>query len=132
MRNGITPMFPFQVDTDDSDYILIIGKADLVKQNLTNLILTAPGERIMDPLFGVGIRRFLFENKTDTLTTAIKNLISTQAKKYMPFITIDQVYFASDDENPNYLGITISYTINALNIRDNINLDFILDRLSNR
>ena len=58
------------------------------KQNLKNLILTSPGERMMDPLFGVGIRRFLFENRTDVLTKTIKNTIANQAKKYMPFITI--------------------------------------------
>ena len=34
----------------------------LIKQNLKMLILTAPGERVMEPEFGVGLRNFLFQN----------------------------------------------------------------------
>ena len=128
MRNGFTPSFPFQVDREDSDYILINKTNDLVKQNLTNLILTVPGERIMDPEFGVGIKRFLFENKTNALTETIKSLISGQVKKYMPFIAIDRVIFLSDKENPNFLGITISYTIVPTSARDFVRLNFDLLR----
>ena len=31
-------------------------------QNFINLVLCAPGERIMYPDFGVGLRNYLFEN----------------------------------------------------------------------
>ncbi len=124
MRNGLTPSFPFQIDREDSDYILINKSNDLIKQNLTNLILTTPGERMMDPQFGVGIRRFLFENKTAALTGTIKNLINSQVKKYMPFISVDNVVFSSDQQNPNFLGIVIMYTVIPTSSRDLLNLNF--------
>jgi len=124
MRNGFTPSFPFQIDREDSDYILIDKTPDLVRQNLTNVILTTPGERIMDPEFGVGIKRFLFENRTSAVTSTIKNIINGQVKKYMPFVTIDNVVFSSDKENPNFLGIAILYTIVPTSTRDLIRLNF--------
>ena len=124
MRNGFTPSFPFQIDREDSDYILIDKTPDLVRQNLTNIVLTTPGERIMDPEFGVGIKRFLFENRTSAVTSTIKNIISGQVKKYMPFVTIDNVVFSSDKENPNFLGIAILYTIVPTSTRDLIRLNF--------
>jgi phage baseplate assembly protein W len=124
MRNGFTPSFPFQIDREDSDYILIDKTPDLVRQNLTNIILTTPGERIMDPEFGVGIKRFLFENRTSAVTSTIKNIINGQVKKYMPFVTIDNVVFSSDKENPNFLGIAILYTIVPTSTRDLIRLNF--------
>jgi len=34
----------------------------LIKQNLKMLLLTNPGERVMDPTFGVGLSAYLFEN----------------------------------------------------------------------
>lgn len=34
----------------------------LFRQNLKMLILTDPGERVMQPDFGVGMRRYLFQN----------------------------------------------------------------------
>ena len=36
-----------------------------VKSNLINLLLTSPGERLMNPTFGVGIRDLLFEQVID-------------------------------------------------------------------
>lgn len=124
MRNGLTPSFPFQVDNAESDYELILDVQDLVKQNLTNLLLTSPGERIMDPEFGVGIRRFLFENRTSTLTTTIKNIINSQVKKYMPFVGIKDVLFATLEENSNFLSISIYYTIVSSGRMDFIQLKF--------
>ena len=34
---------------------------EIIKQNFKMVIMTNPGERIMIPDFGVGIRRYLFE-----------------------------------------------------------------------
>lgn len=124
MHNGLTPSFPFQIDSDDSDYILIKKTEDLVRQNLTNLLLTSPGERIMDPDFGVGIRRFLFENRTNTLTSTIRSIINAQVKKYMPFVSVDQVLFSTSEQNSNFLGITISYTIIPSRTTDLLRLNF--------
>ena len=54
MARGITPKLPIALDEVDG-IKLIKNFPDLVEQNLKNLILTMPGERIMDPLFGVGL-----------------------------------------------------------------------------
>ena len=35
---------------------------DTIKQNFKMLLLTNPGERIMEPEFGVGLPQFLFLN----------------------------------------------------------------------
>lgn len=120
MRTGLTPSFPFKVDPDDSDYILVDKVNALVRQNLKNLVLTNPGERIMDPNFGVGIKRFLFENKTAVLKNNIKNLISGQVKKYMPFLSIQDVQFTDIEDQPNYLGISIYYVIVPNKISDTL------------
>lgn len=124
MRTGLSPLYPFRVDTNDSDYYLVQTTPDLVRQNLKNLILTNPGERIMDPEFGVGISRFLFENRTTATTIAIKNRIISQAKRYMPFVTINDVQFSTNVENENYLGITIKYIISSLRTVDSLIINF--------
>ena len=60
MASGLTPKLPLVRDTIN-DFLLITDYKELVKQNLKNLILTNPGEKIMDADFGIGINRFLFE-----------------------------------------------------------------------
>lgn len=123
MRTGLSPLYPFRVDTNDSDYYLVRNTPELVRQNLKNLVLTSPGERIMDPEFGVGIKRFLFENRTSATISAIRSKINSQVRKYMPFISITSVDFISDSQNENYLGITINYVISTLRTSDSLIID---------
>ena len=53
-----------------------------VKSNLINLLLTSPGERLMNPTFGVGIRNLLFEQTIDK--EQVKNRITDGAQLYIP------------------------------------------------
>lgn len=81
---------------------------DVVKQNLKNLILTSPGERVMIPEFGVGIRNFLFEQNSQSTITAIRQKIDEQVEQYMPFVELQEV---NTESNENELYIRIKYFI---------------------
>ena len=59
--DGIGPALPLQRDNKFGTYSLIDDYAKEIKQNFKNLLLTSPGERMMIPDFGVGLRSYLFE-----------------------------------------------------------------------
>lgn len=124
MRNGFAPKFPFSIDRNDSDYVLVNKTEDLVRQNLINLLLTSPGERVMDPEFGVGIRRFLFENNTPNTLSNIRSAIDSQVKKYMPFVGITNIFFNTSAESQGYLGIIIVYNVTPLQADGSLQLTF--------
>ena len=119
---GITPKLPLNVDNIDGAYRLIKSYKGLIKQNLKNLVLTAPGERMMIPDFGVGIRNYLFENDTAEVRSTIRSRISQQVVKYMPFIELMEVnIFPSYDEQIKYdnsINIQIRYAVPSLNTVD--------------
>ena len=86
------------------------------------LILTSPGERIMLPEFGVGIRHYLFENATDEAFLTLRSRIIEQARIYLPYITINSVNFRQETEEgrgsfiepssmTNYLHVVIDYSV---------------------
>ena len=54
-----------------------------VKSNLLNVLLTEPGERILKPNFGVGLRNYLFENTSniESLQNRIKMVYKSIANK---------------------------------------------------
>ena len=58
---GLSPKLPLRRDFEDG-YSMNKNYREMVKQNVKMLLLTAPGERIMDPEFGIGLQTFLFEN----------------------------------------------------------------------
>ncbi|MEO5367128.1 MAG: GPW/gp25 family protein [Magnetococcus sp. WYHC-3] len=120
--SGLSVKLPLSIDPDDGPYSLNKTYVDLVKQNLKNLILTNPGERMMDINFGVGLRNYLFENNGEDTYTDIKEKISEQVGKYMPFLELDEilVYAPEDDVRTagNIVYIKVGYKIVPLNIQD--------------
>jgi len=123
---GVTPQLPLNVDSIDGHYKLIKSYKNTVRQNFKNLILTSPGERMMDPEFGVGIRNFLFENASAELTSQIEARIYEQVEIYLPFVEVTNVSFNLTSgevfNNPNALNVTVSYYIIPLQFYDNLEI----------
>lgn len=123
MATGISPQLPLVVDENDGAYKLNKTLIDVVKQNLKCLVLTSPGERIMDPLFGVGLRNFLFEQNLDSTYTLISEKIREQVSKYMPFLEIIDIdIYGNPDEvfsdNRNFAKVSINYRVLPLDVDD--------------
>lgn len=114
------PIDKNSTNASSDGYQMIRGYRNLVKQNFKNLMLTSPGEKIMDPLFGVGIRRYLFELKQRGLESRLEGRIYSQTKKYLSYISIRKVSF-SEEQNYNRLGVSVSYFISPLNINEFFN-----------
>ena len=77
------------------------------------LILTSPGENLSDPEYGVGLRRFLFDQNIGSTRDLISNSISSQISAYLPYIDLQDVSVtASPSEiDENSMSIRVSYYI---------------------
>jgi len=117
---GISPRLPLIVDDIDGHYGLNKTARAAVKQNFKNLILTAPGERVMDQQFGVGLRNFLFENFTGNVKEQIRYQIYNQASIYMSYIEIVSVDINQAADDLGTLHVNISYTIPGFNTADTL------------
>ena len=119
-----------------SDWWLWLDKdfKEVARQNLKMVILTNPGERIMIPNFGVGIRTYLFENATQATFNTIRKRINEQVTKYLPYISIDDIRFLSERNDfiqaniepssvSNYVQIQIRYKIPSVFISDELVLE---------
>jgi len=115
---GISPKLPLMVDDRDGPYALTKTLRESVKQNFKHLLFTVPGERVMDMNFGVGLRRFLFENMTSEVIGNINAAIRSQADIYLPFVDITNIDISQGKENLNRLNISISYSIADLGVND--------------
>ena len=107
---GLAPKVPLTQDSGDG-YTLLKKVDAMLRQNLKMLILTMPGERVMDPGYGVGMKRYLFENYSENTYAEIDSKIREQVAIYMPFIKIHRISFGSADPDKNKLGIAIKYSV---------------------
>jgi len=125
MPEGLSPKLPMSLHPSDG-YRLTKTYKEMVKQNMKMLILTSPGERMMDPLFGVGLRNFLFQPNHPKTWGTIEGRINQQVKKYMPFVKVEKINFGSMDDTGNFgsntLSIDLVYRILPLDSVDNLDL----------
>ena len=119
---GISVKLPLSLDPDDG-YKLNKTLKEVARQNLKMLVLTAPGERIMIPEFGVGIRNYLFENMSSDVFFDLKSEIISQAETYFPYITISSVTFRQESPDTQGLSLEPSSTSHYLNLVINFSID---------
>lgn len=122
MATGISAKLPLRVTAEDGPYGLTKDLASTVKQNFKNLVLTAPGERVMDANFGVGIYAMLFENYNSEVQSQMRDRITSQVSEYMPFVKIRSVNFDDTDIDSNQIYVAINYYIEPLNFSDELAL----------
>ena len=110
---GISPKLPLSLSEDG--YRLTKTISEAISQDFKNLVLTSPGERVMDPEFGVGIKNYLFEQPSQSLYSAIRTRIESQTEKYLPFVLVEDIRMGFPTEDPlttsNLLVIQIKYRI---------------------
>jgi phage baseplate assembly protein W len=96
---------------------------DATKSNILNFFLTGKRERIMNPIFGAGIREQLFEQITQGTAQNIEDIISFGLQEYFPQIRLNSlVVNASPDQN--IIQVYFKYTILNTNISDEISINF--------
>lgn len=110
----LSPKFPLHF-TDLGGYASNTTIEEVIRQNLKNLILTSPGERVMLPDFGVGVRNYLFEQNTEQVVQLLFNRVRQQLAEYMPFVELQQF---SPEYDENELFITMRYKIIPLDYAD--------------
>ena len=98
MSVGYSPKLPLKEAESGAVFGLNESLREAIQQNVKMLVLTSPGERIMDPNFGVGIRNYLFEQNTPQTHTSIKTKIIRQTQEYLPFLEIDIFFFESSSK----------------------------------
>ena len=113
MTYGISPVIPLQKNDVDGFYSLTKTLNQNVQQNIKNLFLTSPGERVMITEFGVGLRSYLFESNSFELQSQLKSKIKNQIKTYMPYIRIDNIEFV--DQEDKLVGIRFFYSVPEVN-----------------
>jgi phage baseplate assembly protein W len=96
---------------------------DQIKSNLINLLLTAKGERVMNPEFGCDLKNFLFEGITNSNIALLKTNISDSISTFIPEITLKNINLDSNIDD-NLINLTIDYSSNISQTPDQVTVQF--------
>ena len=120
---GYSPKLPLAYNKTTGPYLMLTEFKSVVSQNLKMLILTVPGERVMDSTYGVGARNYLFSNDFAQTSSELRMRISDQIATYMgDVIEVTSIKIQRDQKVDNILNIVIEYFIRDYNTFDNLTL----------
>ena len=110
--------FPIRSDPVSGRLPRVTG-LDRIRQSIEQILDTEPGERIMLPDFGCGLRRYLMEPNTLTTRSAIQRDIERALAAWEPRVQVTAVTVTPGDE-PSLAWVQISYQLLADLREDNL------------
>ena len=105
---------------------------DAIKNSLFNLFTTMPGQKILNPIYGLNLMQFIFTGITEVNARTIGELILNGIKKFEPRIEIKKIYVVPDYENHLYeIGLLLdvpTLNINGISLKGTLSESgYILD-----
>ncbi|MBI3525618.1 MAG: GPW/gp25 family protein [Betaproteobacteria bacterium] len=111
--------FPPEFDKNTKSVRMVSGEEDIV-ESLLILMATAPGERVMQPAYGCGLKLLVFENITESILTAIKDTIQRAVLFFEPRINLENIEINEERAYEGVLLIKLVYTVRTTNSRSNL------------
>ncbi|MCK9986906.1 MAG: uncharacterized protein AzoDbin1_03378 [Azoarcus sp.] len=93
-----------------------------VREVMLNILLTRPGERLMRPEFGAGIRNFIHHPNNETTRALIADAALRALTRWEPRVTIEEVRVTPDRERLSHVNLEVRYRLLADGGRETLEL----------
>lgn len=111
--------FPPRFDRHGKEAEMVAELQD-IEQSLHILFGTAPGERVMQPTYGCGLRRMVFEQMDESMRTELKELVRQAVLFFEVRITLHSVEIDASQSLDGILRLLLDYTVRSTNTRSNM------------
>jgi phage baseplate assembly protein W len=104
--------YPFTTNNNDELYLdLNKTYGESIQSQVLHIIFTPKGQKLRDPDFGTNLINYIF-NPSDTITfNDIKNEISIQLGKYVPFIEFRDISVYNNEDGDNSIVVIVEYGV---------------------
>lgn len=100
---------PFQL-TPSGGVAVTTVPSQQVQQHLQSLVSTNPGERVMQPTYGVALANYVFSMDTGATAVMVSNDVSAAVAKWEPAVNIQDVRTLISDTSLGLLSIDVDYS----------------------
>lgn len=111
--------FPPEFNVRTKEVRMVTEDED-IRESLWILLSTTPGERMLQPDFGCGLKTLVFENVSETTVTEIKDMIERAVLFFEHRISLESVEVEVEDIYEGRIKILLSYLIRTTNSRSNM------------
>jgi phage baseplate assembly protein W len=127
---GVGWSFPMAVRADGKP--AMVAHEEDIRQSILIILGTEPGERVMRPDFGAGLRAFVFEPVNPGTMTRLGNRVRDALVDFEARIDVLDVSVTTDPELRDRLLIDVSYRVRRTNSLHNLVYPFYLDEGASR
>lgn len=103
-----------------SGEVNMVSEDEDIEESLSILLSTVPGERVMNPAYGCGLKLLIFENISESTVTEIKDVIERAILFFEPRIKLINIDINTEDLYDGEIKLLINYTVRATNNRRNM------------
>lgn len=115
--------FPIRVDGGE---IATVTYEDDIAEAIRLILDTTPGERVMRPDFGAGLRALVFEPLNTTTIALARHRVEEALVRWEPRIDVQEVRVTPEAAAPERLLIDIRYCVRSTNTFYNLVYPFYL------
>lgn len=97
---------------------------DMYKANLVNYFSTSKGERYLNPVFGITLQKYLFEQSlSDSDKKALESEIREDIYRFFPRLEVTSLEILQDEES-HTIQIRLSYGIINTELKDELTVNY--------
>lgn len=100
--------------------VKMVAEEEDIGESLRILLSTNPGERVMQPSYGCGLKSMVFASVNESTITALKDIIERAVLFFEPRITLEGIEVNTEDALEGILRIQLIYSVRETNTRSNI------------
>ena len=100
--------------------VAMVSDEEDIRQSLWILLSTSPGERIMNPAYGCGLKSLIFESINESTVNEIRDLVDRAVLFFEPRVRVDRIQVDLEEVYGGLINVNLDYTIRITNSRSNL------------
>ncbi len=109
----------------------MVSAEEDIGQSLRILLLTTPGERVMQPAYGCGLKAHVFDTLNESSFAVMRNLVEKAILFFEPRVTVEKIDIDDQESLEGKVQLNIVYRVRSTNNRYNLVYPFYIHEASN-
>lgn len=102
-----------------------------IHESLLILLSTTPGERVMQPIYGCGLKAHVFDTLDESSFAMMRDTVEKAILFFEPRVIVERIEVSDDDYREGKVQIHVHYRVRATNNRYNLVYPFYFNEGSN-
>lgn len=111
--------------------LVMVSAEEDIRESLLILLSTVPGERVMQPQYGCGLKMYVFEHINETTLAVIRDLVGKAILFFEPRVIVERIDISFQEKLDGKLNIHIQYLVRSTNNRYNLVYPFYFSEATN-